>query len=70
MTLVHKKLHQWLATQLPTDDGQGATFQSSGGKEAGSYLLSPLAGDGPVRMSDDDLRASLRCTLPLRLPGL
>ena len=67
---VHKKLSQELATQLPTDDSQGATFQSSGGKGAGSYLLSPLAGEGPVRMSDDDPRASLRCTLPLRLPGL
>ena len=52
-----------------TDDGQGATFQSSGGKGAGSYMLSPLAGEGAVRMSDDELRTSLRARFRCDYPG-
>ena len=69
MKLLHKTMRQELATQLPTDDGQGATFQSSGGKGAGSSLLSPLAGEGAVRMNDDDLRASLRARFRCDYPG-
>ena len=60
MKLLHTTMRKKLVTQLPTDDGQGTTFQSSGGKGAGSSLLSPQAGEGAVRMNDDDLRACLR----------
>ena len=42
---VHKAIHKWLAPLLPTDDGQGATLQSCGGKGAGSFLLPPQAGE-------------------------
>ena len=45
MLSVHKAIHKWLGPFLPTDDGQGATLQSFGGKGAGSFLLPPQAGE-------------------------
>ena len=56
-TAIHKALHTHASRLLYTDDGQGATFQSSGGKGAGSYLLSPHAGERVTRLNDVDLRS-------------
>ena len=50
MLSVHKAIHQWLAPLLPTYDGQGATFQSCGGKGAGSFLLPSQAGEEATRL--------------------
>ena len=69
MTSAHKALHTHLSRLLTADDGQGATFQSSGGKGAGSYLLPPLPGETASRLSDVDLRTSLRARFRCDHPG-
>ena len=68
-TAIHKALHTHVSRLLDTDDGQGATFQSSGGKGAGSCLLSPLAGEQATRLNDVDLRTSLRARFRCNHPG-
>ena len=64
MLSVHKAIHKWLVPLLPTDYSQGATFQSCGGKGAGSFLLPPQAGEEPTRLSDVRLRTILRLRQP------